>query len=308
MFMGTPDFAVGVLDSLVQNQYNVIAVVTVADKPAGRGKKLRASAVKEYALENKIPILQPVRLKEETFLKSLEILKADLFIVVAFRMLPKEVWKMPKIGTFNLHASLLPAYRGAAPINWAIIKGERETGVTTFFIDEKIDTGAILLQSKISIASCDTAGVLHDKLMNSGSDLVLKTVDLIATQSYNTKKQPALAQSNAPKLFKENTKIDWNQPLKTVYNFVRGLSPFPVAWSIFNMQGEDFVIKIFQSLPEYTSHNFKNGTIHVTNKTLKVAVQDGFLIIVELQLSGKRRMDTKSLLNGFHFTDEAYML
>lgn len=308
VFMGTPDFAVGVLDTLVQNKYNVLSVVTVADKPAGRGKKLRASAVKEYAIEHRIPVLQPVKLKEENFLKSLKTLKADLFIVVAFRMLPKEVWKMPKIGTFNLHASLLPAYRGAAPINWAIIKGERETGVTTFFIDEKIDTGAILLQSKVSIASCETAGVLHDKLMNSGSDLVLKTVDLIATNKYETKKQPAIAQSNAPKLFKENTKIDWDQPLQTIYNFVRGLSPFPAAWSRFEMRGETLVIKIFQSFPEYTSHQFKNGTIHTTNKTLKIAVRDGFLVVEQLQLSGKRRMDTKSLLNGFHFSEEAYML
>jgi len=195
VFMGTPDFAVGVLEQLVQKNYNVVGVVTVADKRAGRGKKLRASSVKKFAQENELSVLQPLKLQDETFLKSLEILEADLFIVVAFRMLPKVVWNMPKIGTFNLHASLLPAYRGAAPINWAIINGEEETGVTTFFIDEKIDTGAILLQDKVTIASCETAGVLHDKLMESGGKLVLKTIDLIATNSYTTKKQPTVAQS-----------------------------------------------------------------------------------------------------------------
>ena len=308
VFMGTPDFAVGVLDKLVSENYHVVGVVTVADKPAGRGKKLRASAVKNYALENELPVLQPIKLQDDDFLQHLEALKADLFIVVAFRMLPKVVWKMPKLGTFNLHASLLPAYRGAAPINWAIINGETETGVTTFFIDEKIDTGEILLQNKVTIAPCETAGILHDKLMESGGNLVLKTVDLIATNNYKTLKQPKIAKSNSPKLFKENTLIDWKQPLKVIYNKIRGLSPFPVAWSKFEMKGETSVMKIYQTIPDYTNHQFKIGSIHTTNKTLKIAVKDGFLLIEELQLSGKRRMDTKSLLNGFQFSEDAQML
>ncbi|HIP47626.1 MAG TPA: methionyl-tRNA formyltransferase [Lutibacter sp.] len=306
--MGTPDFAVGVLDKLVSESYHVVGVVTVADKPAGRGKKLRASAVKNYALENKLPILQPIKLQDDDFLQRLEILKADLFIVVAFRMLPKVVWKIPKLGTFNLHASLLPAYRGAAPINWAIINGETETGVTTFFIDEKIDTGELILQKKVTIASCESAGSLHDKLMEKGGELVLETVNLIATANYKTKKQPEIAKIKAPKLFKENTRIDWNQPLKKIYNKIRGLSPFPVAWSKFEMNGDEQTIKFYHTIPEYTQHQFKIGSIHATNKTLKIAVKDGFLIIEELQLSGKRRMDTKSLLNGFQFSEGAQML
>lgn len=308
VFMGTPDFAVGVLDKLVCANYQVVGVVTVADKPAGRGKKLKASAVKQYAIEKKLPILQPVKLQDDFFLKDLKEFKADLFIVVAFRMLPKVVWKMPTIGTFNLHASLLPAYRGAAPINWAIINGEKETGVTTFFIDEKIDTGEILLQKKVSITSCETAGALHDKLMLAGSDLVLKTVNLIAEGAYKTKKQPQKSPSNAPKLFKENTEIDWKQPLKTIYNKIRGLSPFPVAWSRFVMNEEEYTIKIYQCIPEYAQHQYNVGQILSTKKSLKIAVKEGYLLIEELQLSGKRRMDTKSLLNGFPFSEDAIML
>lgn len=308
VFMGTPDFAVGVLDKLVQQSFNVVGVVTAADKPAGRGKKLRASAVKKYALTNEIPILQPIKLQEESFLTSLEDLQADLFIVVAFRMLPKVVWGMPKLGTFNLHASLLPAYRGAAPINWAIINGEKETGVTTFFIDEKIDTGEILLQDSLEIAPCDTAGTLHDKLMLKGANLVVKTVDLIALENYKTKKQPKVVATKAPKLFKENTRIDWSEPLKDIYNKIRGLSPFPVAWSKFVMNGEEYTIKLYNTLPDYTQHQEKIGSIHTTNKTLKIAVKDGYLIVEELQLPGKRKMDTKSLLNGFQFSGDAQML
>ena len=223
-------------------------------------------------------------------------------------MLPKVVWAMPKMGTFNLHASLLPAYRGAAPINWAIINGEKETGVTTFFIDEKIDTGEILLQKKVSITPCETAGTLHDKLMLAGSVLVIKTVDLIVSSHYKTTKQLDSTASKAPKLFKENTRIDWKKPLKTIYNKIRGLSPYPVAWSQFTMQKKEYTIKLYQAIPEYTEHTYKTGLIISTNNSLKIAVKDGFLLIKELQLPGKRKMDTKSLLNGFKFSDDAQML
>lgn len=308
VFMGTPDFAVGVLDSLLQSKIQVVGVVTAADKPAGRGKKLKASAVKKFAVVHGLPLLQPNKLQETSFLERLKEFKADLFIVVAFRMLPKVVWSMPKIGTFNLHASLLPAYRGAAPINWAIINGEKETGVTTFFIDEKIDTGEILLQEKVIITPCETAGTLHDKLMEAGSVLVIKTVDLIASSNYKTSKQLDSATSKAPKLFKENTRIDWKESLKTIYDKVRGLSPYPVAWSKFTMQEEEYTIKLYQTIPEYTEHTYKTGRIISTNNSLKIAVKDGFLLIKELQLPGKRKMDTKSLLNGFKFSDDAQML
>ncbi len=308
VFFGTPDFAVGILETLVQNNYNIVGVVTAVDKPAGRGKKLRASAVKEYALAQDIPILQPPNLKKERFLKELAILKADLQIIVAFRMLPKLVWNMPKMGTFNLHASLLPAYRGAAPIHWAIINGETETGVTSFFIDDKIDTGEILLQAKVAIAKDETVGILHDKLMNIGSDLVLKTVDLIASGTYKTQKQPDIAPKLAPKLYKENTAIDWTAPLISIYNKIRGLNPFPVAWSSFVSDEKEYKMKIYKSHIEYIAHSDKIGTIITTKKTLKVATKEGYLFIDELQLSGKKRMDSNSLLNGFTFSKEAKTL
>ncbi len=308
IFMGTPDFAVGVLDGLLKNDYQVVGVITAVDKPAGRGKKLRASAVKEYALKHKIPVLQPPNLKNEIFLKELASYNADLQIIVAFRMLPKLVWDMPKLGTFNLHASLLPAYRGAAPINWAIINGEKETGVTTFFIDEKIDTGEILLQEKIEISSDETAGSLHDKLMNLGSNLVIKTIDLIATESYQTKKQPAIAPSLAPKLYKTTCQIDWAEPLTKIYNKVRGLSPYPAAWSKIVSDDDEYTIKIYKSHPEYIKHYDKIGTIHFTKKTMKIAVNDGYLFVDEIQLSGKKRMDVVSLLNGFRLARDAKML
>ncbi len=308
VFFGTPDFAVGILDTLVQNDYNVVGVVTAVDKPAGRGKKLRASAVKEYALAQDIPILQPPNLKKESFLEELALLKADLQIIVAFRMLPKLVWDMPKMGTFNLHASLLPAYRGAAPIHWAIINGETETGVTTFFIDDKIDTGEILLQAKVNIAGDDTVGVLHDKLMELGSELVLQTVDLIASGSYKTQKQPNIAPKLAPKLYRDNTKIDWNAPLISIYNKIRGLNPFPVAWSSFVSDEKEYKMKIYKSHIEYIAHSDTIGTIITTKKTLKVVTKDGYLFIDELQLSGKKRMDANSLLNGFTFSKEAEII
>ena len=308
IFMGTPDFSVGVLDKLVQNAYNVVCTVTAVDKPAGRGKKMHSSAVKRYSIANNIPILQPKNLKAISFQEELDSYEADLQIVVAFRMLPKEVWNSPKIGTFNLHASLLPAYRGAAPINWAIINGEKETGVTTFFIDEKIDTGEILLQEKTKIGLEDTAGSLHDRLMDIGSDLVIQTVDLIASGRYKTEKQPVIAPSKAPKLYKNNCSINWNDSLRGIYNKIRGLSPYPAAWSSFISNGETYTIKLYYTQPEYVKHDESIGKIIATKQSLKIAVSDGFLLLQEVQLSGKRKMDVKSLLNGFQFSDDAHLL
>lgn len=308
VFMGTPDFAVGVLDKLVQNNYTIVCVVTAVDKPAGRGKKLRASAVKKYALENEIPVLQPKNLKDNDFVEELKAFNADLQIVVAFRMLPEVVWKQPKHGTFNLHASLLPAYRGAAPINWAIINGDKETGVTTFFIDDKIDTGEIILQTKTKIESDETAGSLHDRLMSLGSDLVLKTVDIIAKGKLKTIKQPKIAASKAPKLYKNTCSIDWNDSLESIFNKIRGLSPYPAAWSKFVSNGEEYNMKFYQVRPEYVIHKDKIGSIIASKKNIKIAVKEGYLQLDEIQLSGKRRMDAISLLNGFQFSEDASML
>jgi len=308
VFMGTPDFAASVLDKLVQNNYTIVAVVTAVDKPAGRGKKLQSSAVKKYALENNIPVLQPKSLKEADFVAELKSFNTDLQIVVAFRMLPKVVWNIPRFGTFNLHASLLPAYRGAAPINWAIINGEKETGVTTFFIDEKIDTGEILLQERLDITSNETAGTLHDKLMEKGGELVLRTVDLIDAQNFITKKQPTIAPSKAPKLYTENCLINWHDPLKNIYDKIRGLSPYPAAWSKFISNDEEFTMKLFETKPEFCKHNDSIGNIITTKKSIKIAVVDGYLVLDEVQLSGKRKMDVKSLLNGFQFSQNAKML
>ena len=255
VFMGTPDFAVTILKHLVENHYNIVGVITAADKPAGRGRKLNESAVKKYALSKEITILQPTNLKNQGFQQELENLKADLQIVVAFRMLPKAVWKMPKLGTFNLHASLLPSYRGAAPIHWAIINGETKTGVTTFFIDDKIDTGEIILQKEISIDNDETVGSLHDKLMFLGADLVTKTVDLISEGNVTTKKQPELEEKSAPKLNPENTKINWTHSLDTIYNQIRGLNPFPAAWTSIKNNDEEITAKIYAVRKEIQNIN-----------------------------------------------------
>ncbi len=308
IFMGTPDFAVGVLDTLVQRNFQIVAVVTAVDKPAGRGKKLKASSVKKYAIEHAIPVLQPKNLKHPDFLHQLASYKADLQIIVAFRMLPESVWNMPQYGTINLHASLLPAYRGAAPINWAIINGETETGVTTFFIDDKIDTGAILLQDKIAITPDETAGTLHDKLMDIGSRLVVRTIELIATESYKTQKQPDKAPSLAPKIYKDTCRIDWKQSVTTIYNKIRGLSPYPVAWTYLQIDSDVFPIKIYKARKECIAPKHKIGDIVSTKKTMKVACTDGYIYLEEVQLSGKRRMDIVSFLNGFKLSDTAQMV
>lgn len=309
VFMGTPDFAVSSLKKLVEKGYNVVGVITAPDKPAGRGQKLHESAVKQYARSQNLTVLQPTNLKNEEFLEDLSSLNANLQIVVAFRMLPKAVWQMPEYGTFNLHASLLPNYRGAAPINWAIINGETKTGVSTFFIDEKIDTGEMILQKEISIEPDENAGSLHDKLMAVGSDLVIKTVKLIESNSVTTKPQPQNVNlKTAYKLNKDNCKIDWNEDLKTIFNKVRGLSPYPAAWSILLNNNEELHIKIYTVEKEEQRHTSVIGTISSTKNEVKVAVKNGYISLKEIQLPGKRKMDIKSLLNGYHFDKNAKML
>ena len=309
VFMGTPHFAVGVLQTLVESGANIVGVITAPDKPAGRGRKLRGSAVKEYAESRGLYLLQPKNLKDESFLSELESLEANLQIIVAFRMLPEVVWAMPEYGTFNLHASLLPEYRGAAPINWAIINGERITGVTTFFIDEKIDTGAIILKKEVAIEEGDTAGTLHDKLMELGSALVLETVELIAQGDVETVIQPSgTALKGAPKLNIENTKIDWTRPATEIDALIRGLNPYPAAWCYLENDGERLKIKIYNISLTMEKHDHKPGSILSSKKDIRVAVEKGFIEILELQLPGKRKMMSLDLLNGYSFDIDAKVL
>jgi methionyl-tRNA formyltransferase len=308
VFMGTPDFAVAILKHLVENSYTIAGVITAPDKPAGRGRKLNESAVKKYAASQNLQILQPTNLKNEDFLHQLKALDANLQIVVAFRMLPKVVWQMPSFGTFNLHASLLPAYRGAAPIHWAIINGETKTGVTTFFIDDKIDTGEIILQDEIEVFQNETVGTLHDKLMHLGAALVSKTVDYIGKGEVKTTKQPNLEEKEAPKLNSKNTRINWSNSLDAIYDKIRGLNPFPTAWTIVRDDEEEVSAKLYAVKKEIATHNLAFGKIIATKKELKVAVHKGYIIIEEIKLSGKKKMDAKSLLNGYSFSSEAKML
>ena len=309
VFMGTPDFAVTTLKALVESNYNIVGVITAPDKPAGRGRQLNESAVKQYAQEVGLNVLQPTNLKSEDFLTELKALKVNLQIVVAFRMLPKLVWQMPELGTFNLHASLLPNYRGAAPINWAIINGETKTGVSTFFIDDKIDTGDMILQEEVHINPEENAGSLHDKLMILGSKLVLKTVSLIEKGNVKTIPQKDIKDlKTAYKLNKENCKIDWNDSLENIYNLIRGLSPYPAAWCTLNNGNETLDVKIYAAEKEFTNHSLTNGTIISNKKELKVAVLNGYLKITEMKLPGKRTMDIGSLLNGYIIKLNAKML
>ncbi|MEZ4857222.1 MAG: methionyl-tRNA formyltransferase [Flavobacteriaceae bacterium] len=307
VFMGTPQFAVGVLQKLIENQYPIVGVITAPDRPSGRGRKVTPSAVKEYALQQNLPLLQPTNLKDENFLKTLKNLNANLQIVVAFRMLPKVVWQMPAYGTFNLHASLLPQYRGAAPINWAIINGEEETGVTTFFIDDKIDTGAIIASEKVSISLKETFESLHDTLMHEGSNLVLKTLQLIENNKALPKPQPKTATfKEAPKLTNENTRINWHATLQEIDRFIRGLSPYPAAWTMLQNGHEEIrMVKIYSATLIIEKHTSIIGSICATKKEVKVATKEGYLKIEELQLPGKRKMKTHELLNGFSFEKEA---
>ncbi len=300
VFMGTPEFAVASLKKLIENNYNIAGVITAPDKPAGRGKKLRESAVKQFAKQYGLPVLQPVNLKSEEFNRQLKALKPDLQIVVAFRMLPEIVWRLPKLGTFNLHASLLPDYRGAAPVNWAIINGETETGVTTFFIDDKIDTGEIILQKKVAITPDDNASALHDKLMEVGSNLVLKTVDLIAEGNVKTVAQPKIdLPKKAPKLNPENTRINWNNTAENIHNLIRGLSFYPGAWTQITLQnGEPRKFIIYKSRFENTHHNEPVGTVIAGKKDMKIAVKDGYIYPELVKLQGKKMMDIASFLNG----------
>ena len=306
VFMGTPEFAVGILDTIVKNNFEVVGVITAADKPAGRGQKIKYSAVKEYALENNLRLLQPANLKEETFLEELKSLNANLQVVVAFRMLPKAVWEMPKFGTFNLHASLLPNYRGAAPINWAIINGEEKTGVTTFFIDDKIDTGATILSKEVAISSEENAGNLHDTLMNLGSEAVLETLHVIENGNANPKVQIDAADiKTAYKLNKENCKIDWTKSGKEIHNLIRGLSPYPAAWTYFADKDQEWNVKIYEARFIGEIHSETIGRITTTKKEMKIATKDGYIEIVQLQFPGKKNLKTFELLNGISFSEEA---
>lgn len=308
VFMGTPEFAVPTLDKLIKNNYNVVGVITAADKPAGRGRKLQASPVKEYAVAHGLKILQPPSLKEKSFLDELRALNANLQVVVAFRMLPQAVWQMPKYGTFNLHASLLPDYRGAAPINWAIINGETETGATTFFIDDKIDTGEIILQEKTNIEPDETAGTLHDKLMELGAGLVLRTVELIENGAVERREQKEVKELKiAHKIYKETCMIDWNLPLDKIYDHIRGLSPYPTAWT--TLYGEDggSLLKIYSVSKIPQKHSLENGVLVHDKKSMKVAVKGGFLKLDEIQLPGKRKMKVTEFLNGSSIPTTAYV-
>jgi len=307
--MGTPDFAVASLQVLVENNYEVVGVITAPDRPAGRGQALRESAVKAYAKSKGLPVLQPTNLKDEGFLKELADLKANLQIVVAFRMLPKVVWAMPAYGTFNLHASLLPAYRGAAPINWAIINGEQQTGVTTFFIDEKIDTGAIILQDSCAIFEKDTAGTLHDKLMVQGARLVLRTVRLIEQGEVTTSSQKNTdINKEAPKITKETCRVDWNQPVKKVYDQIRGLSPYPTAWTTLLNGDAEIYLKIYSVSYTREAHTLETGRIVSDKKSIRVATPGGYIELLEIQLPGKRKMEVQEVLNGLKVAPNAYVL
>lgn len=309
VFMGTPEFAVGILDTICQNKYEVAGVITVADKPAGRGQKVSTSAVKDYAVKNNLKLLQPTNLKDEGFLQELQSLNANLFVVVAFRMLPEVVWKMPKLGTFNLHASLLPQYRGAAPINWAIINGEQKTGVTTFFIDEKIDTGAMILQSETPIEKNETAGELHDRLIQIGSKAVLESLKLIEEGNAKPQQQDdSLITKTAYKLNKDNCKIDWNKSGLEIHNHIRGLSPYPASWTILKDEENEWNIKIYEATFLEEKHNFKIGTVITTKKELNIAVKSGMLIVKVLQFPGKKKMKTHELLNGVQLSQNAIVI
>ena len=305
VFMGTPDFAVASLQALVESGYQVVGVITVPDKPAGRGQKLNESAVKQYAVSKGLKILQPEKLKNPDFIAELESLHADLQVVVAFRMLPEIVWNMPRLGTFNLHGSLLPQYRGAAPLNWAIINGETETGVTTFLLDHEIDTGKILFREKIAISEADTVGSIHDSLMEIGARLVLKTVDALADGTIYAIDQESVAEKtelkHAPKIFKDDCRIDWTMPGEKIRNRIRGLSPYPAAWTdLIDENGQAQVMKIyFADFAEGADST--PGTLSSDGKNfIKVKTADGWLSITDLQLAGKKRMKTVDFLRGFH--------
>lgn len=302
IFFGTPEFAVESLDALIKNDFNIVGVVTMPDKTAGRGHKLYQSDVKRYAVGHNIPLLQPEKLKSEEFLDNLKALNADLFIVIAFRMLPREVWQMPRLGTFNLHASLLPKYRGAAPINRAVMNGDTETGVTTFFLKHEIDTGDMIMQRKIDILPEDNVGDVHDKLMHLGAEMVVESVNAIIGGNLTTTPQPKGEFTPAPKIFKEDCKIDWTKTSIEVHNHVRGLSPYPAAWTvIIEKTGRPIECKIFTTQPtDLPTGAIQTGSIKTEGKSLYVACSNKWLEIKELQPAGKKRMAAEAFLLGYH--------
>ncbi len=304
IYLGTPDFAVESLRALVEHGCNVVAVVTMPDKPAQRGHKIQCSPVKEYALSVGLPVLQPEKLKDPVFIEQLRSYHADLQIVVAFRMLPEAVWNMPRLGTFNLHASLLPQYRGAAPINWAVINGEKETGITTFFLKHDIDTGDIIEQVHVRIGENEDAGSLHDRLMKLGAQLVVKTVDMISNGQITTTPQPALPAEQlkaAPKIFKETCRINFGQTAQDIHNFVRGLSPHPAAYTEITLNNQQQNIKIYEVEPITENHQLPLGQWQTDGKNyLRIACRDGFVNVLSLQMPGKKRMNIKDFLNGIH--------
>lgn len=308
VYMGNPDFAVRPLQIMLEHNYNVVAVVTGQDKPAGRGKKLNESAVKVFAKEQNLPIIQPESLKSEDFLQTLRNLNIDLIVVVAFKMLPKVVWQIPKIGTINIHASLLPQYRGAAPINWAIINGEKKTGVTSFIINEVIDTGNILLQKEIEITEDETVGTLHDKLQESGSQLLIETLQLLETGKQQGIDQTTLFVNEtdlkpAPKIFKETCKINWNEESVKINNLIRGFSPYPGAWTTIKKGENTFVFKIFSAKVLIENHSLQVGQFVEKNNSIAISTIDGFIQLVEIQLEGKKRMNISDFVRGFSFND-----
>lgn len=314
VYMGTPEFAVESLKRLVEGGYNVVGVITMPDKPMGRhGSVLQPSPVKQYAVSQGLKVMQPEKLKNEAFVAELRELKADLQIVVAFRMLPEIVWNMPRLGTFNLHASLLPQYRGAAPINWAVINGDTETGITTFFLKHEIDTGEIIDQVRVPIADKDNVEVVYNRLMMLGGDLVLKTVDAILEGNVKTTPQEELARFEdlrpAPKIFKETCRIDWSAGVKKVYDFVRGLSPYPAAWTELRQEGmEPVTLKIYETEKQFEHHSLVPGTIDTDRKTyFRIASTDGFVNVLSLQLAGKKRMSVADFLRGYRYSEKAFV-
>lgn len=305
VFMGTPEFAAICLQRLLESEHEVVGVVTVPDKPAGRGQKISQSAVAQLAIRENLKLLQPVKLKDSSFVEDLKSLHADAFVVVAFRMLPKEVWQIPAHGTFNLHASLLPDYRGAAPINWAIINGETKSGVTTFLIDEQIDTGNILLKAEVKILPTDNAGDLHDKLVEVGKDLIVETLNRLAENSIEpTPQEEKSVQKDAPKIFKEDCKIDWNDKIENIYNKIRGLSPYPASWTTLQFSAEEKQLKLYKGHFENAeNHGQSIGKVEVEKSKLKIYTADGIYFPEELQLEGKKRMNVQDFINGLHERD-----
>jgi methionyl-tRNA formyltransferase len=309
VFFGTPDFARASLEAIHTSAHEVVGVVTVADKASGRGQKVHQSPVKTYAVEHDLPLFQPEKLRNEEFLSQIQSLNADIFVVVAFRMMPKVLFSMPRLGTFNLHASLLPDYRGAAPINYAVINGETKSGVTTFFINEKIDEGNILLQAETEISPEDNAGTLHDRLMEIGAKLVVETLDGLAEGKLteipqNQKENP----KTAYKIFKEDTKIDWEKEVEVIHNFIRGMSPYPAAFTVLEVGGEQKILKIFKGKFQKIEHFKENGEIEISKNEFKIHAKNGVYFPEELQLEGKKRMNLKDFLNGFHSFDELKLI